>query len=469
MKLFAQIRKVDEAKRMVYGRAVQEVVDRVGEIFDYEKSKPYFQEWSKGFYDATDGKSQGNIRAMHGKVSAGIVKQIDFADTEKAIDIAAHINDDQEWKKVLDGNYTGFSIGGSYVGDKITEKVDDKEIRRYVANPSEISIVDSPCIPTARFFEVVKADGAIAKVDFKPAPIEVKGSDDDVAKFGEALNESGLTMADAIAAVQEYAEKLQIAKDDDLLKGDLAKSLIESDSDEARSSNIATEIKAGKSPEQAAAIAYAVQRKHKRAKASGKAVEPVMEKRAPDPLEEAIAEAVRVGALHKRLTDPELTFVDLVKIAQEHLGVDELKPLKDATEVQKAVLGKAKMSAANMDRLQAAHDHIAAMGAQCGEQDADDKATPTGELVKAFGTMESALKAANERIAKLEAQPMPHPILLRAVKKEDVTKKQDSQVQGDFAMFEGKPYEWFIKSSRGEIDWRLSEEKLLQEQSGAAA
>ena len=35
MKLFAGITKVDEAKRLVYGRAVQEVADRADEIFDY--------------------------------------------------------------------------------------------------------------------------------------------------------------------------------------------------------------------------------------------------------------------------------------------------------------------------------------------------------------------------------------------------------------------------------------------------
>ena len=103
MKLFAGITKVDEAKRIVMGRAVQEVIDRADEIFDYEKSKPHFQDWSKSFSDDTDGKSLGNIRAMHGKTAAGKVTQIDFNDTEKAIDISAKIVDDNEWKKVLEG------------------------------------------------------------------------------------------------------------------------------------------------------------------------------------------------------------------------------------------------------------------------------------------------------------------------------------------------------------------------------
>ena len=35
MQVFAQIRKVDEAKRLVFGRAAAEEVDRSGEIMDY--------------------------------------------------------------------------------------------------------------------------------------------------------------------------------------------------------------------------------------------------------------------------------------------------------------------------------------------------------------------------------------------------------------------------------------------------
>ncbi len=197
MRLFAQITKVDEAKRTVIGRACQEMPDRADEIFDYESSKPYFKAWSDEFAKDTDGKSLGNVRAMHGKVAAGKLTALDFHDTDKAIDVAAKIVDDNEWAKVLEGIYTGFSIGGSYVGDKKTEKVAGKDIVRYTAKPSEISLVDSPCIPSAKFFDVVKADGAIAKVEFKAPAIEVTGTDEEVKEFAAALNEKGLSMADA--------------------------------------------------------------------------------------------------------------------------------------------------------------------------------------------------------------------------------------------------------------------------------
>lgn len=164
MNLFARINKVDEAARKVYGRAVQEEPDLANEIFDYEKSKPYFAAWSGAFAKNTDGKSVGNVRAMHGKVAAGKLTELVFNDADKAIDVCAEIVDDAEWKKVQSGVYTGFSIGGKYVGGK-TEDAVHKGVMRYTANPSEISIVDSPCIPSARF-SMVKADGMVEEREF---------------------------------------------------------------------------------------------------------------------------------------------------------------------------------------------------------------------------------------------------------------------------------------------------------------
>ena len=202
MNLFAQIRKVDEAKRLVFGRIAEEVVDKSGEIMDYAKSKPYFVGWSEEIAKDTDGKSLGNVRAMHGKIAAGKLTQIDFNDAEKAVDVCSKVVDDGEWKKVLEGVYTGFSIGGSYVGDKTVEKVDGKDVTRYTAKPSEVSLVDRPCIPTARFFEVQKADGTLAKVDFKapePDDATVNGSAEEVAALGKLMNEQGLSISDVLA------------------------------------------------------------------------------------------------------------------------------------------------------------------------------------------------------------------------------------------------------------------------------
>ncbi len=60
----------------------------------------------------------------------------------------------REWKKVEAGVYTGFSIGGAYV-----KRYRDGAVTRYVARPSEVSLVDNPCNPDA-VFQLVKQDGS---------------------------------------------------------------------------------------------------------------------------------------------------------------------------------------------------------------------------------------------------------------------------------------------------------------------
>ena len=169
--VFFQLTKIDEAKRLVFGRAVQEVPDRVGEVFDYETSVPNFKAWSASQFEASLGKSNGNIRAMHKDISAGVIVPggLKFHDDEKAIDLTAHIGNDAEWAGVMDGRYTGFSIGGRYA--KKWEGEDKRT--HYTADPSEISLVDRPCIPTATFFEIQKADGSVMQKNFAPAEAEI--------------------------------------------------------------------------------------------------------------------------------------------------------------------------------------------------------------------------------------------------------------------------------------------------------
>jgi hypothetical protein len=155
-KLFAQITKVDEVKREVSGLATAEVVDKVGEMFDYETSVPYFKEWSQEIAKATDGKSLGNVREMHKDSAVGKLVDIEFDDANKAIPITAKIVDEDAWQKCLQGVYTGFSIGGEFV--KRWKDADAKAIR-FTAKPYEISVVDNPCVPDAHF-TAVKADGS---------------------------------------------------------------------------------------------------------------------------------------------------------------------------------------------------------------------------------------------------------------------------------------------------------------------
>lgn len=160
---FARLTKVDAATRTVTGIAVSETPDRAGEIFDYETSKAYWQQWTDSIAKATDGKSVGNVREMHGNSAAGKLLSIMFDDDAKSIEVVAKVVDDAAWKKCEEGVYAGFSMGGNYV-----RKWDDGALKRYTGKPSEISLVDLPCIPDALFtdisksaatFDLTKADG----------------------------------------------------------------------------------------------------------------------------------------------------------------------------------------------------------------------------------------------------------------------------------------------------------------------
>lgn len=465
--IFARITKVDEAKRLVFARAVQEVPDKVDEIFDYAGSKPYFEEWSKMIFDASNGKSYGNVRAMHGKSAAGrVAEPLTFNDAEKAIDVCVHVSDDQDWRKAMDGTYTGLSIGGAYVGPKKAEKIGDREVQRYIAKPSEISLVDNPCIPTATFFEIVKADGTIAKVDFKPAAqepeLEVKGSPEDIAAFAKALNDAGLTMADATALVKAKAPAVG-ADGKPVEKGmwnvaDFA-SALSSLAGIARSAQYDLEAEGDASPVPASLRKWL---------GDGVAIFKAMAAEEADELVSELAEraggldiieaAARVGDLQKRLADPKLPAIELVKIATEHGEPVDAAALGDVPALVARIVAKAsgKLSAANKDRLQAAHDHIAAIGAMCGAAKvapADPKKETAEAIAKAVADAVAPLQA---EITMLKNQPVPH-VSLRTT---PVAKTQDNGAASAQATTkDGLPELTkadYIYNRDGTVDWGTS-------------
>jgi hypothetical protein len=547
--MFARITKVDEAKREVWGRLVQEVPDRAGEIFDYETSKPHFKAWSDEFAKATEAAGQeislGNMRAMHGKVAAGKFTHVEFNDAEKAIDVCGKVVDDGEWNKVLEGVYTGYSIGGSYVGDRKPEKIDGVEFKRYTAKPTEGSLVDSPCVPTAKFFEIRKADGAIEKVAFKPAPIEVRGTDEEVAALGKSLNDAGMALGDALVmlAVEgmlrtaEEIEKREFSADERKSAAKSGAALPDGSFPIHTKGDLANAVKAyGRAKDKAAAKAHII----KRAKALGAtdmlpeawtkgekssdgelkkglwnvgnfasllsslanicheaqedfdyegdnspvpmklrnafadlvevfkemADEEATEMLASlkehaavgedDEIEQALEAAIKIGALKKRLTDPELPFTEFVKIAQAELTPEEFGKIKggNIAEATKQILEKAGARHSKVDaaHLQEAHDHLVGMGADCNAS----KAAPAS--VQKADPVEKQLTDALARIAHLEKQPMPHVITLRTVQKTDIS---GAQTKAD--ALAAMPYEKLVKFADGTIDWKSSELLLAAE------
>lgn len=156
--------KIDVERRMVIGTAAEEIEDKAHEIMDYATARPQFESWSNGYKEATGGLSKGNLRVMHTKQVAGRLDDISFDDASKKVMICAKISDSNEWQKVLDGAYTGFSIGGGYL-----KKWNDPDtgLTRYTPIVREISLVDQPCMPTARFAELVKGDGMSEQLELR--------------------------------------------------------------------------------------------------------------------------------------------------------------------------------------------------------------------------------------------------------------------------------------------------------------
>lgn len=154
--ILVPLTKIDLVQRLVYGEMTSEAPDKSREIMDYDSSKPYFEGWTGAISKATEGRSLGNLRAMHQPVAAGKLTEMEFDDPAKKIRICAKVVDDAEWAKVEEGVYTGFSIGGSYV-KKWTDP-ENPTLKRYTVDPVEVSLVDNPCNPTAHF-TAIKAGG----------------------------------------------------------------------------------------------------------------------------------------------------------------------------------------------------------------------------------------------------------------------------------------------------------------------
>jgi len=138
----------EDGTLLVFGRATQEILDSHGEIMDYESSAPLFRMRAEQNAQRSGGENLMPLRAMHQPVSAGKVIQFDFNDAEKAIDIVSHVVDAAEIQKVREKVYTGFSVGGRYAR-RWADPASGHS--RFTADPGEVSLVDAPSVPTAKF------------------------------------------------------------------------------------------------------------------------------------------------------------------------------------------------------------------------------------------------------------------------------------------------------------------------------
>ena len=159
VRLSMPFNKVDEERRLVSGFASLDNLDKQMDIVTTEASMKAFS------------KFRGNIREMHQPSAVGKMvsfKEDKYFDPEskkfyKGVYVSTYISKGAQdaWEKVLDGTYTGFSIGGrmNEWDDGYDEKSDSqiRIIKDY--DLVELSLVDSPANQFASILSVEKVDG----------------------------------------------------------------------------------------------------------------------------------------------------------------------------------------------------------------------------------------------------------------------------------------------------------------------
>jgi hypothetical protein len=159
VRLSMPIGKVDVERRMVSGFATLDNVDRQNDIVTTESSINAFKNF------------RGNLREMHQPSAVGKIvsfKEDKYFDpsTKKfysGVYVSAYVSKGAQnaWEKVLDGTYTGFSIGGNIKewDDAYDEKIDKtiRVIKTYEL--SELSLVDNPANQFANIVSIEKING----------------------------------------------------------------------------------------------------------------------------------------------------------------------------------------------------------------------------------------------------------------------------------------------------------------------
>ena len=183
VRLSMPLTKVDKERRIVSGFASLDNIDKQDDIVTSEASLDAF------------ARFRGNIREMHQPSAVGKMvsfKEDKYFDPEskkfyKGVFVSAYISKgaSDAWEKVLDGTYTGFSIGGrmNKWDDAYDEKADKtiRVIKEY--DLVELSLVDSPANQFANIVSVEKVDG-----------IDIVKGDETVLENVFYDKESGLVM-----------------------------------------------------------------------------------------------------------------------------------------------------------------------------------------------------------------------------------------------------------------------------------
>ena len=159
VRLSMPIGKVDKERRTVSGFATLDNIDKQGDVVSTDASLRAFKNF------------RGNLREMHQPSAVGKVvsfKEDKYFDTNtkkfySGVYVSAYVSKGAQdaWEKVVDGTYSGFSIGGSIkkYDDEYQEDLDKavRIIKEY--DLVELSLVDNPANQFANIVSIEKVNG----------------------------------------------------------------------------------------------------------------------------------------------------------------------------------------------------------------------------------------------------------------------------------------------------------------------
>ena len=223
MKKFIAFTKVDEEKRMVWGLASDETIDAEDEVVDYEATKEAVAEWLEW----------SNIREMHGPTAVGVATEVTLDDATKSLWLGVKVIDDQAWLKCKTGVYKGLSIGGKAL-KKIQEMINGRTVRRVVKYIlTEISLVDRPANPSARFSLVKREGGVMPEEEMAAEEVTNKMEGEEQAEAqaeaeaeAEAKAEGATEQQAQGAAATEEAKAEGEAEEAKAMTAEMVKSLV---------------------------------------------------------------------------------------------------------------------------------------------------------------------------------------------------------------------------------------------------
>jgi hypothetical protein len=159
VRLSMPIGKVDVERRMVSGFATLDNIDKQDDIVTTEASLQAFKNF------------RGNLREMHQPSAVGKIvsfKEDKYFDPSSkkfysGVYVSAYVSKGAQdaWEKVLDGTYSGFSIGGNIKSWDDAYNADMDKAIRIIKDYDlyELSLVDSPANQFASIISVEKVNG----------------------------------------------------------------------------------------------------------------------------------------------------------------------------------------------------------------------------------------------------------------------------------------------------------------------